>query len=460
MKQPGPSTAALVVALACFASALTARAAVRPWVVGPDPVRLQPLPLTSIDLGTGLRLLWTRSPAPLFEASLILAAPPDVPSLALLIQSARFRVEGTSSCPGPAFTECLGRNGIRLDVAADADTITLTVHALAEKGPEALAMLGEMVVRPPITGEGLAVARSALQSLVAERGNDPVSVATDRLFQQLFGAQHRYAGALDYGDLADLSVEQVSAWTREMVCADRALLVVSSPFPGTTIGAWVSSAFDAWQGCDDAGTEQPPAPDIPASAQTGVRLEGYLETRDTALVVGRRLDPADFESVAAARVVARILARAVGAPEGASERAGANVQVYRGAGVWWAWTSALEPTEVARLWDETMRIARGEVTDREINQAIRAEIASVLRQMDGTGALASLEARCTLWSDCPVEPVRYLSWLQAATPRLVKARARTLLSVDSLVVVRCGPGVETGTDELGQAQSSPLSAEK
>ncbi len=438
------------------------RAPGRPWLVPPDPTRLTSPDLRTIEVD-GLEIRWVQAPAPSFEARLLMPIPDDMPVAASLLQSVLFRTEGTSACPGAEWPVCLAREGVAFDAAVDADFLTLTVRSDAEQAREALALLGELVVHPRITEQGLSRARLTLREWVASRLNDPLAVATDRLFRQLFGA-HPYASQIEYAAIASISFEDMSHWRRITACPDRSLLVTAAPVGEDTLRAWVASSFSGWQSCtDDEATDTPRGLVTPVPDATGVRLEAHLAGDRTAVAVGRALDVSDCEQVAVAGVVAQLVSQRLRNVAPADADVGAEARVYRAGGAWWAWAGASSADDTDSLWEATARIRRGEVTRREINEAVRAEIAVTLEAADSLAVLAALEARSARSSTCAAGPSSYLAWLQKVSPGRIAVLAQKLLDLETLVVVSCGPqsgmpgdtGTAVGLDDTPEPGAPP-----
>ena len=164
-----------------------------------------PGPFPSIVLGdvsdartqSGMRVVAVRRPqVPLVHLRLQVPLgdlrPRDATSLRLL---PKMLLAGTGTRTGSEMAAAIQRIGASVDASADADHLSLTANAPAERLGEALDLLCEIVIHPSFPRDEVAGERERVAQEVLQEAADPVAVATRALWKELFPG-HSYADPL------------------------------------------------------------------------------------------------------------------------------------------------------------------------------------------------------------------------------------------------------------------------
>ena len=151
--------------------------------------------------------------------------------------------------------------GGSLDVEARADELTFRLDVLAERTPEAIALLGDVLRRPRLPGSELARLKADMTRQVALARSQPQAVAGERYAQLLWGA-HPYGRMLpDDAAIAALALADVQRFVAANFGAARTHLYVAGRFEHSAVTAAVTRAFGDWQ----AGP--PPTRNVPGGSR-------------------------------------------------------------------------------------------------------------------------------------------------------------------------------------------------
>lgn len=166
----------------------------------PAPGRMQPFEFPSFDrytLDNGLTVRLAR-PAnqPLVSVRLILDAgeslvDPAQGGLAVLMGDSL--EGGTERRSGIELAEAVESLGTAISVVTGWDATALSVTCLAERAPEALALLSEMALRPSFPEAEVARVRDQSLARIEERRTDPGALASDASDRYIFADSVPYA---------------------------------------------------------------------------------------------------------------------------------------------------------------------------------------------------------------------------------------------------------------------------
>ncbi|HSG48246.1 MAG TPA: pitrilysin family protein, partial [Longimicrobiales bacterium] len=111
---------------------------------------------------------------------------------------------GTLRRSGVALAEALENVGADLDVGTGWNATTVSLSCLADRLPEALALLGEMVLEPAFPEDEVARMRGQQLARIQQRGMDPGALASDRAAREIFAPGEAYGRPL-LGSLESIS---------------------------------------------------------------------------------------------------------------------------------------------------------------------------------------------------------------------------------------------------------------
>jgi zinc protease len=176
------------------------------------------------------------------------ALAPEVAGLAVLTADAL--EGGTRKRSGSELAEALERIGARASARAGWEGTSIGLSCLAERLPEALSILAEMMLEPAFPETEVERARDQQLASIRQRAMDPASLATDTARARYFAPDVPYARAVD-GSVA--SIEAITpAAMRGYVDANYrprqgGLIVVGDVDPNE-VAAMVSDNLGAWNG--------------------------------------------------------------------------------------------------------------------------------------------------------------------------------------------------------------------
>jgi zinc protease len=116
---------------------------------------------------------------------------------------------GTRRRSGTELAESLEGIGARVTTTAGWEGTSIRLSCLAERLPEALAILAEMLLEPAFPDDEVARARDQQLASIRQRAMDPAALATDSARERYFAADVPYARAVDG------TVESIQAITVE-----------------------------------------------------------------------------------------------------------------------------------------------------------------------------------------------------------------------------------------------------
>jgi zinc protease len=141
--------------------------------------------------------------------------------------------KGTASFGADQVVGLVEGAGGSIESYADFDTSGVYINVLSEYIEEVLPVYREVVREPSFRGERVAQERTKLLEEIAKRRDNPVQLAVDRLFKELFGAHpysHPFAG--DPEEVGRLGEDDCKAWfSRVLVPANIVVAFVGDITP-------------------------------------------------------------------------------------------------------------------------------------------------------------------------------------------------------------------------------------
>ena len=256
-----------------------------PAVGAMKAMRLPTVEERTID--NGLRIIVARRPGiPRFEARLVIPTvrngkPADTATVKLL---AKTLLSGTERRTSVELAEDLQRLGAGLDVAADAEDLTLYGSALSSELPEFLGLMAEVVTEASHPKDEVALQRDRLVQEIVMAKSQPATIAREAILGRLYGG-HPYGGPLpDAEVVAELKRKDVKGQHGRRLRPEGSLLVLVGDLRIDRAMAIAEAAFAPWEsGADPTPLKAPkfPAPGRPplfidrsGAVQTSIRFAG------------------------------------------------------------------------------------------------------------------------------------------------------------------------------------------
>jgi zinc protease len=228
-------------------------------------------PYDRVQLGNGATVLLMRKPdVPLIAAQVLvrggaLADAPGKDGTAAIL--ADLLGKGAGGRDALQFAQAIDGVGGRIGFGAWREAVTVDASFLARDADLMLALMADALLRPALAAPEFEKLRTrAIQSLAAAKDGDPRDLVATYGQAWLF-RDHPY-GRPQTGDertLAALSIDDVKAFYREHMGADRATIAIAGDFDPAAMRAKVEQAFGSW------GHAAAALPEVPAKLRENGR---------------------------------------------------------------------------------------------------------------------------------------------------------------------------------------------
>jgi zinc protease len=182
--------------------------------------------------------------------------------------TARLLPEGAAGLDGAALTDRFERIGTSVESHADWDVAAVTLTALTEQLPAALALVRDLLRTPEFPAREVARLKEERLAELLQQLAEPRGLADEQFARALYRGDARYALPVD-GDAASvrgLSRDEVSAFYAARYRPAATTLIVAGDVTMPQVTALAKDLFGDWTG------ERP----APAPAGIDARLEGRL----------------------------------------------------------------------------------------------------------------------------------------------------------------------------------------
>ena len=189
--------------------------------------------------------------------------------------------EGASGKKGAELAAAAAGMGGQLSVAGDLHETTVGLAVLAERAPDAIALVGDVARRPDFPAPELERVRQSLLRALAVARSQPQTTADAALAAAYYGADTPYGRVIPTdAQVKSYSLADLQQFYRANFGARRARLYVAGQFDPAAVKAAIERVFGDWP----AGPERldlPPAPqpgpkvilvDRPGASQSTLRL--------------------------------------------------------------------------------------------------------------------------------------------------------------------------------------------
>ena len=445
----------------------TALDADRPGIPPTDPPKRPRTPtVASRELASGLDVMAVRrSNVPRVEVRLRIPTGTSRPG-----DGARERLlaatltSGTSESDSVGLAERLQRVGGGLDASAGVEEVVLGGSALANRLPEYLDLLGEVLIDAQYPAVEVEVHQGRIKQELTILRSQPTVLAQHALLGRMY-PKHPYGRGLPDPDAVDaVNAASLKRWHRKRVVPAGATLVLVGDFKPESALDKVAGALAEWTGADRApgvpalGAIEPGPTefvDRPGAVQTNIRLGGPALDRThpdyAALSVANLIFGGYFSS----RLVTNIREDKgySYSPRSSIEHRQRGSQLVVAAEVA---TNVTVPA-LAEIRHELTAMTNALVGERELEAGKRYLVGTIALSIQTQAGLASTLASLAAYG-LGVEYLRdHPKRIEQVTAEQVRASAQEFLAVDRLVTVLVGDahiiqGAVQALDELDQTQ--------
>ncbi|MBW0158505.1 M16 family metallopeptidase [Sedimentimonas flavescens] len=360
--------------------------------------------------------------------------------------------EGAGQMDAQAFAEATESLAAQFSFDVDDDTLKISARMLTENRDKAVDLLREALTNPRFDQVAVDRVRGQVLSIIASDEEDPNAIA-GRTFRQLAYGDHPYGSSLNG------TAESVKALSREDIFDAKARVMARDRLVISAVGditpAELGVLLDHLLGdLPETGAPMPPRAELGLAG--GVSVVDY-DTPQSVVIFGQQGLPMDDPDFFAAYVINQILGEGGFASrlmEEVREKRGLTYGIY----------TYLAPKDLAETWQgsfasangkvaeaiavtraEWARMATGEVTDQELNDAKTYLTGAYPLRFDGNGQIAGILAGMQL-NHMPIDYVNTRNAkVEAVTKEDIKRVAQRLLDADALrfVVVGKPEGLDT-----------------
>jgi predicted Zn-dependent peptidase len=265
---------ARAIVLACTAAALSLGvAAQQPLVLakvpppGKTPVlRVPSWRRTTIGNGATLEVSEKRD-LPLVSFSITFMGgadqfdPPDKRGVGSL--TAAMLSEGTTTRDGEALSNALQLLGTDVSVSIGGESGSMSFVSTAEKYPQTLDILADMLLHPTFPQASLERLRAQRLVALAQAKAQPASIAARVFPRVLYGPDHPYGQTVTEASTKATTRDDIVAFHREYFKPGRALITVVGDVQPAAVKATVEKALGAWPaGGEKPAFDYPPVPPV------------------------------------------------------------------------------------------------------------------------------------------------------------------------------------------------------
>lgn len=157
---------------------------------------------------------------------------------------------GTSRRSGSEMAEALEGIGARVSASAGWEGTTLGLSCLAERLPEAMAIIAETVLEPAFPEDEVERARDQQLAQIRQRAMDPGALASDSARERYFASHVPYARAVDGTEASVAAVTRgaMHGYVDANYRPERGGMIVVGDVEPTEVLAMVEEHFSSWTG--------------------------------------------------------------------------------------------------------------------------------------------------------------------------------------------------------------------
>ncbi len=378
--------------------------------------------------------------------------------------------EGAGARTALEVAEELEQIGADLYVGAGRDGSQLTLQVPSKELSRALAIAADVVYRPRLTGEDWSRVQHDRLTALAQRRDQPESVANLISDRTLFGVGHPYGHPVDglEHSVREMTVADVRQFHEQMWRPNNATLVVAGDFDRETLPAELERAFGSWEPRPvPASRPTPPFPalprlvliDRPAAPQSIIRIVGPGELRTSP----DRPALGALNAILGGSFTSRLNFN-LREQKGYTYGAGSSFGFYRRAGSFTARAavfSEVTAPAVSEFLREIAAIREAPVTPTELTKARATLLGRVAEGLSTSGGIAAQYAELRLYGLPVDEPARFVATLERAEADELQRLAQRHLDPDRMAIVVVGDRatIEKPLRDLGLPAAIVLDAD-
>ena len=185
-----------------------------------------------------------------------------------------------------------------LGVGAGQQTTQITMNVLSEYAPQAIALIGDVAIRPDLPASELARVKANLGRQLSVALSQPGTLADIALARTIYGPNHPYGRVVpSEAQLGGYTIDQVKAFHRGQFGAKRAHLYIAGKFDAAAVKAAIARTFTGWAAGPEPLTLAAPHQsgprviliDRPDAPQTTLRLSFDAATAGSAADIPQRV---------------------------------------------------------------------------------------------------------------------------------------------------------------------------
>ncbi|MBX3564131.1 MAG: insulinase family protein [Sphingomonas sp.] len=134
-----------------------------------------------------------------------------------------------------------------LNVGVGQQTTQITMNVLSEYAPDAIALIGDVAIRPDLPAAELGRVKANLGRQLSQALAQPGTLADIALARTIYGPDHVYGRIVpSQAQLAGYTIDQVKAFHAGQFGARRAHIYIAGKFDPVTVKAALDKAFAGW----------------------------------------------------------------------------------------------------------------------------------------------------------------------------------------------------------------------
>lgn len=359
--------------------------------------------------------------------------------------------EGAGKRDAIAYAGALDAIGAKIGSSSDRDSSVVSVEVLSAKLPEALALLGDAVVKPRHDARDFKRVHGLWENALKARGDDPNDVARVATSASFFGLDHPYGrpfeGTLETARTVTLA--KIKAFHRSIWRPDAVTFVVVGDVKKEAVFGLIEKAF---AGFKNPGTPKPepfvpPAKDVEKIETVLVEREGAPQVVMSIARLGVAAKDPDVARLGLVNAAlggsfTSRLNQSLREDHGWTYGARSRFNLQRGTGLFVA-RAAIRTDALTEALGETLKIVRGMSesgpTDEELAKTKQqADQDAVSSYATLRGIALGLATNAGL--DLPPDADRQALASQASAAKAdLAALAKSKLALDRVVLVFVGP---------------------
>lgn len=353
--------------------------------------------------------------------------------------------EGAGGRSKEVLAETIASMGGNINVGVGVHTTGISTGVLSQYGPDAVALLADVVRHPNLDADEFERVRANLVRDVDVSRAQPGSIADEAYRDLLFGSDHPYGHILPTEEqLRGYTIDDVNAFYAEHFGAGRTRIYIAGRFDEAAMEAAVREAFGDWETGEPDSVEGATASaglvvqliDRPGTPQTTIRL-GFPgvaigDPDAPALLVMNALLGGSFTSR---------LTRNLREDKGYTYSPGSGETWMLGGGLWTFNADVTAADTAAALRETFYEIDRlqTETPPHEEAQGIRNWLAGIfILQNASTGGLINQLAQRDFWGLPDDYLEAYVPNILAVSDEEISETARTYLPLDRMTLVLVG----------------------